>query len=119
MPTSGQRDDLDARRNDSDAGGRDPDAPDLDRLGASDGPSPATLCVWGGEEQRAFWAGATQVPVVHSVSFGYHDLDLSSFCQSSLIGRSTDAYTVAWSRITPAAISRIETVTTEHSIGPN
>jgi cystathionine gamma-synthase len=39
------------------------------------GPLPATLCVWGGEEQRSFWAGATQVPVVHSVSFGYHDLD--------------------------------------------
>ena len=40
-----------------------------------DGPAPATLCVWGGEEDRSFWAGATQVPVVHSVSFGYDDLD--------------------------------------------
>jgi cystathionine gamma-synthase len=40
-----------------------------------DGPAPATLCVWGGEEERSFWAGATQVPVVHSVSFGYDDLD--------------------------------------------
>jgi cystathionine gamma-synthase len=38
-------------------------------------PSHATLCVWAGEEQRSFWAGATQVPVVHSVSFGYRDLD--------------------------------------------
>ena len=38
-------------------------------------PSRATLCVWGGEEDRSFWAGATQVPVVHSVSFGYDDLD--------------------------------------------
>jgi cystathionine gamma-synthase len=40
-----------------------------------DGPAPATVCVWGGEEERSFWAGATQVPVVHSVSFGYADLD--------------------------------------------
>jgi cystathionine gamma-synthase len=40
-----------------------------------DGPALATLCVWGGEEERFTWAGATQVPVVHSVSFGYHDLD--------------------------------------------
>jgi cystathionine gamma-synthase len=40
-----------------------------------DAPGRDTLCVWGGEEERSFWAGATQVPVVHSVSFGYHDLD--------------------------------------------
>jgi cystathionine gamma-synthase len=40
-----------------------------------DPPAPATLCVWGGEEDRSFWAGATQVPVVHSVAFGYDDLD--------------------------------------------
>lgn len=33
-----------------------------------------TRAVWGGEE-GAFWAGATQVPVVHSVSFGYDDVD--------------------------------------------
>ncbi len=37
-------------------------------------PDPATLDVWGGEEGLAPW-GATQVPVVHSVSFGYPDLD--------------------------------------------
>jgi cystathionine gamma-synthase len=30
--------------------------------------------VWAGEETRA-WQGATQVPVVHSVSFAYDDLD--------------------------------------------
>lgn len=33
-----------------------------------------TRCVWAGEEQRAP-GGATQVPVVHSVSFGYDDMD--------------------------------------------
>ncbi|HZS59891.1 MAG TPA: cystathionine gamma-synthase family protein [Gemmatimonadaceae bacterium] len=33
-----------------------------------------TRSVWGGEE-GALWAGATQVPVVHSVSFGYDDVD--------------------------------------------
>lgn len=36
--------------------------------------SPATLAVWGGEE-RYLLDRATQVPVVHSVSFGYDDLD--------------------------------------------
>jgi cystathionine gamma-synthase len=30
--------------------------------------------VWGGEEQLS-WQGATQVPVVHSVTFGFDDLD--------------------------------------------
>jgi len=33
-----------------------------------------TLSVWAGEEGR-FPAGATQVPVFHSVTFGYDDLD--------------------------------------------
>ncbi len=33
-----------------------------------------TKCVWGGEESYLM-QGATQVPVVHSVSFGYDDLD--------------------------------------------
>ncbi|HSL62520.1 MAG TPA: cystathionine gamma-synthase family protein [Desulfotignum sp.] len=33
-----------------------------------------TLAVWGGEEQ-SWMQGATQVPVVHSVSFGYRDMD--------------------------------------------
>lgn len=36
--------------------------------------SPATLAVWGGEE-RYLVDRATQVPVVHSVSFGYDNLD--------------------------------------------
>jgi cystathionine gamma-synthase len=40
----------------------------------SDKPKPATLAVWAGE-QRNFWERSTQVPVVHSVSFGYDDID--------------------------------------------
>jgi len=35
---------------------------------------PGTLSVWAGEEER-FHAGATQVPVFHSVTFGYGDLE--------------------------------------------
>ena len=37
-------------------------------------PSKGTLSVWGGEG-KDFWQKATQIPVVHSVSFGYGDLD--------------------------------------------
>ncbi len=37
-------------------------------------PKPATLSVWGGED-GPFWERSTQVPVVHSVSFGYDDMD--------------------------------------------
>lgn len=37
-------------------------------------PYPGTLAVWAGEEQYLL-QGATQVPVVHSVSFGYEDVD--------------------------------------------
>ena len=33
-----------------------------------------TLAVWAGEIDRDFWQGATQVPVVNSVAFGYQDL---------------------------------------------
>jgi cystathionine gamma-synthase len=39
----------------------------------SDKPKSATLAVWAGED-GPFWEGATQVPVVHSVSFGYDDV---------------------------------------------
>jgi len=39
----------------------------------SDNPKPATLAVWAGEDST-FWEGATQVPVVRSVSFGYDDM---------------------------------------------
>jgi cystathionine gamma-synthase len=34
-----------------------------------------TLSVWAGEEHKDMWQRSTQVPVVHSVSFGYHDAD--------------------------------------------
>lgn len=37
-------------------------------------PHPGTLAVWAGEEAYLM-QGATQVPVVHSVSFGYKDVD--------------------------------------------
>ncbi len=36
---------------------------------------PGTLAIWAGEEDRDGWKRATQVPVVHSVSYGYRDLD--------------------------------------------
>ena len=38
------------------------------------GPGLGTLSVWAGE-QNHHWMGSTQVPVVHSVSFGYDDVD--------------------------------------------
>jgi cystathionine gamma-synthase len=38
-------------------------------------PGVSTLCVWGGEEKKDNWQRSTQVPVVHSVSYGYDDLD--------------------------------------------
>ncbi len=34
-----------------------------------------TLAIWGGELDKDFWQRSTQVPVVHSVSFGYEQLD--------------------------------------------
>jgi cystathionine gamma-synthase len=38
-------------------------------------PSRATQSVWAGEVEKDFWQRSTQVPVVHSVSFGYADVD--------------------------------------------
>jgi len=38
-------------------------------------PGMGTLSVWGGERELLHWMGATQVPVVHSVSFGYSAVD--------------------------------------------
>lgn len=35
---------------------------------------PGTRAVWGGEDEL-HWKGATQVPVVHSVTFGFEDTD--------------------------------------------
>lgn len=40
----------------------------------SNNPKLATLAVWAGEK-APFWEGSTQVPVVHSVSFGYSNMD--------------------------------------------
>jgi cystathionine gamma-synthase len=37
-------------------------------------PGPGTLSIWAGEDEYLL-QGATQVPVVHSVSFGYNDVD--------------------------------------------
>ena len=39
------------------------------------GPRKATIAIWGGEQEHAPYERATQVPVVHSVSFGYQDID--------------------------------------------
>lgn len=36
--------------------------------------SAGTRCVWGGEA-ASLMQGATQVPVVHSVAYGYKDVD--------------------------------------------
>jgi cystathionine gamma-synthase len=41
----------------------------------NDHPGPGTLSVWAGEESKDLWQRATQVPVVHSVSFGYRNVD--------------------------------------------
>ena len=38
-------------------------------------PNRATLSVWAGEDNEGTWKRSTQVPVVHSVSYGYQDVD--------------------------------------------
>ncbi len=43
--------------------------------GQSTAPSQFTRCVWSGETEHALYEGATQQPVVHSVSFGYDNID--------------------------------------------
>lgn len=35
----------------------------------------STVSIWGGEQEHEHYERATQVPVVHSVSFGYQDID--------------------------------------------
>ena len=35
----------------------------------------STLSIWGGEQEHEHYERSTQVPVVHSVSFGYKDID--------------------------------------------
>jgi cystathionine gamma-synthase len=38
-------------------------------------PGKGTFSVWAGETAKDLWERSTQVPVVHSVSFGYQDID--------------------------------------------
>ncbi|MFT4938249.1 MAG: cystathionine gamma-synthase [Paraglaciecola sp.] len=38
-------------------------------------PSKATIAIWGGETEHEGYERSTQVPIVHSVSFGYKDID--------------------------------------------
>jgi cystathionine gamma-synthase len=47
-------------------------------------PGAGTLSVWAGEDKQSWW-GATQVPVVHSVAFGYPDVDA---WQATALGRA-------------------------------
>ena len=35
----------------------------------------STLSIWGGEQEHELYERSTQVPVVHSVSFTYKDID--------------------------------------------
>ena len=35
----------------------------------------STKSIWGGEQEHELFERSTQVPVVHSVSFGYKDID--------------------------------------------
>ena len=60
----------------------------------NENPGRGTLSVWGGEE-RYMVDRATQVPVVHSVSFGYDDLDdwldvASGRASGHIYGRNTN-----------------------------
>lgn len=61
---------------------------------ADPAPSPATLAVWAGEN-RSLFDRATQVPVVHSVSFGYDDFDewydvATGVADGHIYGRNTN-----------------------------
>jgi cystathionine gamma-synthase len=63
-------------------------------------PRPGTLSVWAGEPGRLD-TNATQVPVVHSVSFGYHDLDewlrvAVGEAPGDIYGRNTNPTVVAF-----------------------
>jgi cystathionine gamma-synthase len=35
----------------------------------------STLSIWGGEQEHELYERSTQVPVVHSVSYTYKDID--------------------------------------------
>ncbi len=41
----------------------------------SKNPGKSTLSIWGGEQEHPLYERSTQVPVVHSVSFTYDDID--------------------------------------------
>ncbi len=58
-------------------------------------PDRGTLSVWAGEENKDMWQRSTQVPVVHSVSFGYSDteewLDVATGqAEGHIYGRNTN-----------------------------
>lgn len=60
----------------------------------------ATLAIWGGEEGELI-AGATQVPVVNSVAFGYEDVDLwrdvaLGRAEGHIYGRNTNPTTAVF-----------------------
>ena len=38
-------------------------------------PGPSTLSIWGGEKEQELYQRSTQVPVVHSISYGYKDIE--------------------------------------------
>ena len=64
-------------------------------------PQAGTLAVWAGENDL-FWEQSTQVPVVHSVSFGYNDLD-----QWQRIGQGEDSGHI-YSRNTNPTVTAFE-----------
>ena len=64
-------------------------------------PGLGTQSVWAGEEKNSWW-GATQVPVVHSVAFGYPDVDA---WQDAALGRKAGHI---YSRNTNPTISAFE-----------
>ena len=45
------------------------------KTGNSHTPGLSTLSIWGGEQEHELYERSTQVPVVHSVSFAYKDID--------------------------------------------
>ena len=91
----------DRKRGTSERGAERPTGPATrHETGANDESRPATRAVWAGEE-RAWMQGATQVPVVHSVSFGYDDLDVwrdvaLGKVEGHIYGRNTNPTTAAF-----------------------
>lgn len=46
-----------------------------DNTNSNHQPGLSTLSIWGGEQEHELYERSTQVPVVHSVSFAYKDID--------------------------------------------